>query len=211
MNEKTADISDTSQTDTTSPAALVFGEARKKWGWLLALGILFFILGIIGLGMSVSLTLVSVLFFGWLVIIGGAFQLVEAFKVKGWKGILWHLLLGVVYLFAGGIIVYDPVGGAIALTMFIAAALIAAGVLRIILAFQLKGEPGWWWPLVGGLLSVVLGVLIMAGWPSTALWIIGMFIAIEMISNGWSYIMIALIAKRTAKAEEEAQATAATT
>jgi uncharacterized membrane protein HdeD (DUF308 family) len=208
---KTADIGDTSRTATNSPAALVFGEARKNWGWLLALGILFFILGIIGLGMSVGLTLVSVLFFGWLVIIGGAFQLVEAFKVKGWKGILWHLLLALVYLFAGGIIVYDPVGGAIALTMFIAAALIAAGVLRIILAFQLKGEQGWWWPLVGGLLSVVLGVLIMARWPSAALWIIGMFIAIEMISNGWSYIMIALIARRTAEAEEEAQATAATT
>jgi uncharacterized membrane protein HdeD (DUF308 family) len=106
--------------------------------------------------------------------------------------------LAVVYLVAGGIIVYDPVGGAIALTMFIAAALIAAGVLRIILAFQLKGEPGWWWPLVGGLLSGVLGFLIIAGWPSTALWVIGMFIAIEMISNGWSYIMMALIAKRAA-------------
>lgn len=192
-----------------SPAAEVFGEAKKNWGWMLALGILFIILGTIGLGMSVSLTLVSVLFFGWLLIIGGVFQLVEAFKVKGWKSVLWHIIMAVIYVIAGAVILYDPIGGALALTMILSAALIAIGILRIMMGFQLKGASGWWWPLVAGLLSIVLGVMIMAKWPSSAFWVIGMFIAIDMIFNGWSYVMMALTAKQAAREEELASPSAA--
>ncbi len=201
---------ESSRAMTVSPAAEVFGEAKKNWGWLLALGILFIILGTIGLGMSMALTLVSVLFFGWLLIIGGVFQVIEAFKVTGWKSVLWHVLMALVYIGAGAIILYDPVGGALALTAFIAAALIAVGVMRLIMAFQLRGAPGWWWPLVGGLLSILLGIMIMAKWPSSAFWVIGLFIAIEMIVNGWSYVMMALTARQVVKAEEKAGAAAAT-
>jgi uncharacterized membrane protein HdeD (DUF308 family) len=188
-----------------SPAAEVFGVAKKNWGWLLGLGILFIILGTVGLGMSVALTLVSVLFFGWLLIIGGVLQLVEAFKVTGWKSVVWHVLMALVYVGAGIIVVYDPVGGALALTVFIAAAIIAVGVLRLIMAFQLKGAVGWWWPLLGGLVSLLLGIMILAKWPSSAFWVIGLFIAIEMIVNGWSYVMMALTARQVAKAEQEAE------
>ena len=190
-----------------SPDADIFGAARKNWRWILGLGILFIILGTIGLGMSATLTLVSVLFFGWLLIIGGVVQLVEAFKVKGWKSVLWHVLMALVYIVAGAIVVYAPVGGALALTVFISAALLALGALRVIMAFQLKNLTGWWWLLAGGLISILLGVLIMVQWPSSAFWVIGLFIAIEMIVNGWSYVMIALMARRAAKAEEDLPAT----
>lgn len=186
-----------------SPATDVFGTAKENWGWILALGILFIILGTMGLGISFTLTLVSVLFFGWLLIIGGVFQLVEALKVTGWKSILWHVLMALLYIGVGAIAVYDPVGGALALTVFIAATLLTVGVLRVIMAFQHKGMAGWWWPLVGGLLSILLGIMIMAQWPSSAFWVIGLFIAIEMIINGWSYVMIALIARRSKKAEQD--------
>src|SRR5690606_14528727 len=118
---------------TASPAADVLGAARKNWPWIMALGVLFIILGIVGLGMSVTLTLVSVLFFGWLLIIGGVFQIVETFKVTGWKSVLWHVLMALVYIGAGAIVVYDPVGGALALTVFISAALFALGALRAIM------------------------------------------------------------------------------
>ena len=192
-----------SNTVNASPAAGIFGAASKNWRWILGLGILFIILGTIGLGMSATLTLVSVLFFGWLLIIGGVVQLVEAFKVKGWKSVLWHVLMALVYIVAGAIVVYTPVGGALALTVFISAALLALGALRVIMAFQLRKEPGWWWLLLGGLVSILLGAMIMVQWPSSAFWVIGLFIAIEMIVNGWSYVMIALMARRAAKAVED--------
>ena len=193
-------MSESAKAMTNPLAAEIFGEARRNWGWLLALGILFIVLGVIGLAMVVSMTMVGVLFFGWLLIIGGVFQLIEAFKVTGWRSVLWHVLMAIMYVLAGGIIVYDPVGGALALTAIIAASLLVIGVLRIIIAFQLKGVSGWWWPLIGGLISILLGIMIISQWPSSAFWVIGMFISIELIVNGWSYVMVALSARQALKA-----------
>lgn len=192
------------QVMAVSTAAAAFGEAKNNWGWLLALGILFIALGIIGLGMAVSLTLASMLFFGLLLIIGGIFQLVEAFMVTGWKSVVWHVLIALVYIVIGSIIAYDPAGGAMALTLFIAISLIATGVLRFIMAFQLKGaQKWWWWSLMGGgIISIWLGVLIMTAWPSSAFWVIGLYIAIELFINGWAYLMTALAARQAAKTEQ---------
>ena len=76
------------------PAAQIalFGDLQKNWGWLLALGVLSIVLGTIGLGASFSLTLVTVLFFGWLLLVGGGFQLVGAFSCRGWRCVLEHML-----------------------------------------------------------------------------------------------------------------------
>ena len=187
------------KTSKDSSASTVVGEAGKNWGWLLALGISFIALGTIGLGMTATLTLVSVLFFGWLMIFGGIFQFIQAFKLKGWKIVFLQVFIALLYFGAGAVIVYDPVGGAIALTAFIAIAFAAIGLIRIILAFQLKGLPGWWWPLVSGLISITLGILIMSEWPSSSFWVIGLLIAIEMIVNGWTYVLIAPAIRRATK------------
>jgi uncharacterized membrane protein HdeD (DUF308 family) len=168
---------------------------QKNWGWMLALGILFIVLGTIGLGMSFALTVASVLFFGVLLLIGGGAQFVEAFQHKGWKSTVWNILIALLYIVAGLMAISDPVGASIALTLVIAAALVTIGIFRIIMAFQLKPARGWWWPLVAGIASLVLGGLIFAEWPVTGLWVIGLFVAIEMIFHGWSYVTIAIAAK----------------
>ena len=69
----------------------------------------------------------------------------------------------------------------------------SAAVLGI--AFQSKPASGWWWPLVAGIGSLALGAMLYAQWPVSGLWVIGLFVAIEMIMNGWSYIVIALAAR----------------
>lgn len=181
--------------NTQAMQAEMFGEVKKNWGWMLALGILMVILGVIGLGMTVSLTIVSVLFFGVLLLIGSGFQLVDAFKSKGWKSVTWHVLIAIAYLIGGLAMVYDPVSAGIALTLFIGAMLIAVGIMRIAMAFQMRVYKGWGWIAFSGALSILLGVLIMMKWPASGLWVIGMFVAIEMIIQGWSSIMIAMAAK----------------
>ena len=185
----------------------LFGEVKQYWGWMLALGILFIILGIIGLGMTFALTVVSILFFGIILIVGGVGQLVEAFRCSGWKGIVWHVLIGLLYIAAGIILIYNPLGGAVTLTLFIACVLVAVGVFRIIMAFQMKAHGSWFWPFLSGIISIILGALIYAQWPVSGLWVIGLFIAIEMIIHGWTYVFVALAAKGASKAEAvEAQA-----
>lgn len=175
--------------------AQMFGDLQKNWGWLLALGILFLILGVIGLGMSMALTVVGVLYFGVLLLIGGGVQLWHSFKCKGWQSVLWHVVIALIYLVAGALVAYDPVGAAIGLTLLIAAALLATGVLRLVMSFQLRPATGWWWTFVSGIISIVLGSMIFLQWPVSGMWVIGLFIAIELLVNGWSYIFVALAAK----------------
>lgn len=96
--------------------------------------------------------------------------------------------------------VYDPVAASISLTLFIAIILIFVGLFRIIMAFQMKGVKGWYWPLISGILAIILGIMILTSWPVSGLWVIGMFVAIEMVFNGWTMITMALAGRQLAQA-----------
>ncbi len=170
----------------------VVTELRSNWGWILALGILFLILGCIGLGMAVGLTLVSMYFFGALLVISGLTHIVDVFKHKDWKGIIGQALIAVLYIAGGIVVFYDPFLASTLITAMLASVLIVIGVTRIIMAMALHDSKSWGWLLLAGITAIILGVLILMQWPISGLWVIGMFIAIEMIVNGWTYIFIAL-------------------
>ncbi len=179
-----------------------FGELKKNWGWLLALGIVSIVLGTLGFYMTFALTLASVLFFGVLILALGILQLVHTFTCKGWKSLLWHLLIALLYVAAGIDIIADPARASKVLTLVLAGILIAVGVSRILMAFQLRAAvDGWYWSLLSGLVSIVLGGMIIAQWPATGLWVIGLFVAIELLFNGWSTVFVALAARKAARAE----------
>src|SRR3990172_12323454 len=114
------------------PAQEVFGDVRANWGWLLALGIVFVILGFIGLGMTFAVTMASVLMYGVLLLIGAGAQFVDAAKCKGWKGIIWHVLIALLYAVAGIAVIADPLDASAILTLMLAGALIVVGLARAI-------------------------------------------------------------------------------
>ncbi len=189
----------------------IFGELKKNWGWLLAFGILSIVLGTIGLGMTFGLTLASVLLFGVLLIIGGVVQIFDAFKCKGWKSTLWHVLIALLYIGAGAMMVADPILASATLTLFLASILVAVGVMRIFMAFQMRPAKGWGWLLAGGIVTILLGGMIISGWPMSGLWVIGLFVAVELIVNGWTSVFVALAARSAAKEEQQAPATGSAT
>ena len=173
----------------------VFGELKKNWAWMLSLGIVMVILGIIGLGMTVLFNEIVVMYFGFLLLFGSGVQLMQAFRAEAWKGRVWHVLIALVYIVGGFIAVTEPVVAGMTLALLIAWTLIVIGVLRLFMALQMRGANGWLWTLVGGVLSVVLGIMIINEWPQSGLWVIGLFVAIEILFAGWTQIMIALAAK----------------
>jgi len=177
----------------------VLGDLIHNWGWLLAQGIFLVVLGTIGLGLSFWLTLATVFIFGVFLVIGGGVQMVQTFKCKGWGSILGHVLIAVLYVLAGLSIMADPVAASTLFTLLLAGALVGIGIVRLIMAFQLRGIKNWGWPLIGGIAAIVLGFMILARWPVSGLWVIGLFVAIEMIFSGWSYIFIALAAKEVGR------------
>jgi uncharacterized membrane protein HdeD (DUF308 family) len=186
-------------TDQIPSQRAPFGELEKNWGWLLAFGILSIVLGTIGLGMTFMLTEFTIVFFGVLLVVGGVFQLLDALKCRGWKSTAWHVLIALLYVGGGLLMVLHPVLASVSLTLFLAWILIAVGILRGLMAFQLRPAKGWWWALLSGIVSIALGGLILAQWPESGLWVIGLFVAIELIVNGWSYLFIALAARAAGK------------
>ena len=176
--------------------AAFFGEVKKNWGWLLALGILFVILGTVGLGMSAFLTLTSVMFFGILLIVGGVAELFQAFTAKGWKSVLWSVVIAVLYVAGGIMVMQNPLLASSIITLMLAGMFIAIGILRIFIAFQIRATGQWLWTAIAGVASILLGVMIYAKWPASGLVIIGLFIAIEMLIHGWSLVSIALVARQ---------------
>ena len=192
-------MSASNETTLTTSQAAFSADLQKSWGWLLALGLVSIVLGTLGLYMTFALTLASVLFFGVLILVAGVFQLVHAFTCTGWKSVLWHVLIALLYIAAGVDIMLNPARASLVLTLVLAGILVAVGVLRSVMAFQLRPASGWLWPLLSGLVSIALGGMIIAQWPDSGLWVIGLFVAIELIFNGWSYLFIALAARSAAR------------
>jgi uncharacterized membrane protein HdeD (DUF308 family) len=182
---------------TLAPRPL-FGDLSRNWKWLLVVGILSIILGVVGPGMTFMLTLASVLYFGVLMLLAGGVQLFQAIKCSGWRSVVSHVLIGLLYVLAGLMVVTRPLLASVVLTGTLACMLLVIGVLRCVMAIQHRALQGWGWALVGGIVTGVLGLMILTRWPLDALWVIGLFLAIELIVNGWSLVFIA-VAARTAR------------
>ncbi|UCH84688.1 MAG: HdeD family acid-resistance protein [Candidatus Latescibacterota bacterium] len=189
----------TSMDESKLPARRVFGEVGKNWGWLFAFGILSFLLGMWGLGMAVFVTLASMIFYGIMLLVDGGAQLVQWFKTTGWNGRWWHLLISLAYILAGIVVIRNPALASSVFTLILAFVIMAVGVMRSIMAWQLRETREWFWVMVGGIAAIVLGVMILTRWPASSLVVIGLFISIELIMNGWAAIAVALAARGVAK------------
>jgi uncharacterized membrane protein HdeD (DUF308 family) len=175
----------------------LLGDLQHKWGWLLALGILFVVLGTIGLGMTFALTMASMLFFGFLMLFGGAFQFMHSFQCKGWKSIALHILVAGAYLFGGIVIITNPMLASMLITGILGTIFLVVGSMRVVMAVQLRSVKGWWLPLITGIATLIFGAMILTSWPMSGLWIIGLLIAIDLIIHGWGFVALALTVKNS--------------
>ncbi len=164
---------------------------RDHWWWFLLMGILLVVMGTFAVGAATIVTLVSVMFFGFLLLAAGVIQIVSSFWSGRWSGTLLHVLIGILYLITGLIIVDRPLESEFSLTLVIAFFLLAAGIFRIVAALMERFHD-WGWVLLNGIVTLMLGLLILKQWPSSALWVIGLFVGIDMIFNGWAWIMLSI-------------------
>jgi uncharacterized membrane protein HdeD (DUF308 family) len=182
--------------DKSAPNSL--GEGLKmlsaKWGWIVALGIVFMIAGVVALGSVVAATESAVLIVGIMMIMGGAAELFAAFSVKSWGKFAFWLLLGALYVAAGIIAILNPFAAATILTLMLGAALAVGGLLRIFLAFQMKHGSSWGWVALSGVITLLLGAMIIAQWPASSFFVLGIFLGIDLIfiGSGWLTMGLAL-------------------
>ena len=169
---------------------------RAKWGWIVALGVVYLIAGFIALGSVAMATVASVLIVGVMMIIAGVAEVISAFQIKSWGKFLLWVLLGLLYVVAGFVTFQNPLLAAVLLTLVLGASLVASGIMRIILAFSMKREAPWIWVALSGVITVLLGVLILARWPVSSLYILGLFLGIDLIMAGAGWIGIGLGLRR---------------
>ncbi len=198
-------------TDQTSQAEVdaAIAEAKRQitanWGWFLALGILLILAGIAAIAFPLLSTIAAKIALGWIFLAGGVILVIHAFSASGWRGFLWSLLIGLLYLVVGGYLAFFPLTGIITLTLLLAALFLVEGVLEVIMAFRVRPHEGWGWVLLSGLIAIAVGVLITLELPSSAAWAIGLLAGINLISTGWGFVILSLAGRR---AGQSAQATA---
>lgn len=174
------------------------GELRSKWGWFVALGIVMLIVGVIALGNLLIATVASVYLVGFMMLIAGGFEIVQAFGVKSWGGFFWWLLGGLLYAVGGIIAFTNPLLASAVLTLLLAASLVAAGVVRAWIGYKHWSHKGSGWIITAAIITALCGIVIAIGWPTNSLWVLGMFLAIDMIFQGWTAIALGLALKSAA-------------
>lgn len=183
-------------TDASKSLGSHIGELRSKWGWFVALGVLMLIAGGIAFANLFLATVVSVYLIGAMMMVAGAFQIVHAFGVKDWGGFAWWLLSGILYTAAGAIAFINPILASSVMTLLLAGALLAAGLIRVWMGFASRDTPNWGWIVAAGVVTALAGVIIAIGWPINSLFVLGIFLAFDLIFQGWGYIAFGLALKR---------------
>jgi uncharacterized membrane protein HdeD (DUF308 family) len=166
-------------------------EIVQYWGWFLAFGIGLMLLGISAVVRSVAATVVSMLFFGWLLVMASGIEIAQAVMVGHWAGLFHHLLAAILFGITGLLIVTRPAISAEVVTVFMAMFFLIGGLFQLIGSVALA-LPGWGWQAADGLITSVLGLLVLAQWPASGLWVIGLFVGIDLIFYGCAWIAFAL-------------------
>lgn len=181
-----------------SPFSAVQAEAFKQnWQWFLAWGVALIVLGFAAMYFSFYSTILSVILLGGILSIAGVFVMFDAFQFwwKKWGGFAAHLLIGLLYLTVGIILVQQPIASSLSLTLILGIFYIVLGIFRLAYNFSTH-LPQRGWRIFGGALTLLLGIFIVAEWPATGLFVIGLFIGIDLLFAGWIYTIGALAARK---------------
>jgi uncharacterized membrane protein HdeD (DUF308 family) len=176
------------------PIEVVVGvtpEMVHNWGWFLAFGIILMLLGIAAVVRAVTATVASMVFFGWLLLFSGIIEFVHAFMVGKWAGFFLHILVAFLFGITGALMVFRPVISAEAVTFVMSVFFLVAGLYQLF-ASMWSHLPGWGWQAVNGAISAIMGVLLLMQWPASGLWVVGLFVGIDLIFYGWAWIALAI-------------------
>jgi uncharacterized membrane protein HdeD (DUF308 family) len=164
-------------------------ELRRELGWAIALGVLLVVLGFVAVARPLLAGIAATLVFGLVLLLSGVSEIVYAVQTRAAGRFALKLLAGAVYLVAGCLLLFYPLGGLVTLTLVLGVAFLVRGVFQVMLSLQIRPAPDWGWVLFSGIVGVVAGLLIWMRWPLDALWVVGLLIGISLISDGTAMAM----------------------
>ncbi len=170
------------------------GALNAHWRLLLFQGVIMIILGIAAVAWPVAATIAVDFYIGWLFLIAGIVGLVIMFSAQNIPAFLWSLLTAALSLAVGILLLWKPVAGAVSLTLVLTAFFVVEGVFQTVTSIAYRDVIGgsWGWMLVSGLSDLALAAIIILGWPTTAAWLLGLLVGINLITSGWAIVMVAI-------------------
>ena len=159
-------------------------------------GVLLIIFGLVAVGSPFLAAVAVNVLIAWLIILSGAVHIMLAFRAHGSSSLLWKLLVGLAYVFFGGYLLLHPVLAVASLTLILASLFLIEGILNVVLFFRIRSMRGSSWILVDGIITLALGAMIYAQWPSSSAWAIGTLVGISMIISGISRVMLSFAVRK---------------
>lgn len=168
---------------------------KQKSNWFIIIGIVLIILGCLALGYQFIATVFSVYFIGSLLFIAGVIQVIHSFNIKGFGQTALWAVMGILYIFIGAMSFFQPIAVSSALTLLISLLLTMSGFTQIFAAMNNRNIPRWGWIIFSGIINIILGFMLIAGWPYDSVYVLGMFLGIDLVFQGFSYIAIGFALK----------------
>ncbi len=165
---------------------------KAHWLATVLFGLVLALAGGFAVSAALLSTVATVIFVGFAMMISGFAEVFHAFAMRTWGHFLWLLLGGAIYILAGGLVVRDPIFAASFITLMLGAGLVASGIIRSYVAFQLPSGGNKGFLIASGILTLVVGALIVAQWPTSSLWLIGTLLGIDMFFSGMGWIGVGL-------------------
>lgn len=172
----------------------------------MGVGVLIAVLGFLAIIAPFVTGIVLSIALGILLVAGGLGHVAHAFSARGWTGSLWQIILAIVYAVAGVSLLVNPLVGLTTLTLLLIAYLFVSGLVEVVMGFTTRSSPHWGWLVVSGALSLLVAALLWVGFPSTAVWAVGLLVGISLLSTGFSLMLLANTGRKATAATEEERA-----
>jgi uncharacterized membrane protein HdeD (DUF308 family) len=196
-------MADTSTIGGSISASL--DKIHDSWGWFVALGIALIALGVVCIMGDMTATLATVLALGWLLVFGAVVALVQAFRAYDWSGFWLYFLTALLRGVAGYVLIRYPGSGEVSITILLASLFIVGGIFRTVGAASLR-FPSWGWAAFSGIVSLIVGFMLMYQLPTASLWFIGFLVGVDFIFDGVSLIALGTAVKKVPAGREFARA-----
>jgi uncharacterized membrane protein HdeD (DUF308 family) len=160
--------------------------------WII-MGALSILAGILALANPLAATLTAVTLAGWAFLLIGVLDLFAAFRGQEEGSKFWAICVGIAFILMGILLLARPLHGVVSLTLAVAILFLVTGAFKVVWSFQLRGSSAFWMVLLSGIVSMLLAFMIFSNFPASAATILGVLLAVELISSGISMIALSSV------------------
>ncbi len=172
-------------------------EIKKATGWVIFLSIGLIVLGILAIVSPMVASAFFTAMMGWIALISGILMVIQSFRSHPVRGFWLNLIVGLLYAISGLYILFNLAAALLALTLAFGILFIVEGVYTIIMGFVQKvGRSMSWLVVLNGVVTLILGIMVLNRWPVSALWLIGLYVGISLLLTGVSLLAAALAARK---------------